>query len=95
MTFTAELLVRTIGPLLFRETIIRDKNQQIIAVLRGIPLYPLQEACRTRKTLQQLLERLQDSLDILGLTLQVYSYENHYYLTCVSQQKLESSRCRG
>ncbi len=90
MTFTEKLLIRTIIPLLFRETIIRDKNQQIITVLRGIPLQPLQEACKTPKILRQLLEHLQKRLTLLEFTLQIYSYDNNYYLTCISQQKLGS-----
>lgn len=90
MIFTEKLLIKTIGPLLFRETIIRDQNQQIIVVLRGIQFQPLQEACRTTKILNQLLKRLQKHLTDLGLTLQMYSYENDDYLTCISQRKLGS-----
>lgn len=90
LKFTERVLVSTIVPLLFKETVIQDKNHQIITVIRGIPLKNLQHVCRSLETFHNLLKLIQRYLTPFKITLQVYIHEEEYYLTAVSFHKISS-----
>jgi len=85
-----QVLLPIIIPQLLTERIIRDRSNQIVCVIKGIPLEKLFKVCKSLRTTSKMLNLLQKQLLSIGFVLRGYIHESTPYLTAIPRQKIDT-----